>query len=217
MACLTDRKGKYIMKDKNVYSEKIAVGYESLGLSPEAQRYLETDGRNLIAAAMHREDWYGMPWDDLFQECMIAATRAIIRYNGAWYCTKMSTYITKAVEMAIRVERRRLASKKAATRRNEFSFEASEIIYDDSERMLDNIMRKSRVEWLDWAIGDSETGLTDEERQVLQYTRKGLSQTEISKAMGFVQSEVSKRKTRAVQKLRDRLGKMIEEGTVTCV
>lgn len=35
--------------------------------------------------------------------------------------------------------------------------------------------------------------------------------------MGFVQSEVSKRKTRAVQKLRDRLGKMIEEGTVTCV
>ena len=79
------------------------------------------------------------------------------------------------------------------------------------------IMRKSRVEWLDWAIGDSETGLTDEERQVLQYTRKGLSQTEISKAMGFVQSEVSKRKTRAVQKLRDRLGKMIEEGTVTCV
>lgn len=30
MACLTDRKGKYIMKDKNVYSEKIAVGYESL-------------------------------------------------------------------------------------------------------------------------------------------------------------------------------------------
>lgn len=102
MACLTDRKGKYIMKDKNVYSEKIAVGYESLELSPEAQRYLETDGRNLIAAAMHREDWYGMPWDDLFQECMIAATRAIIRYNGAWYCTKMSTYITKAVEMAIR-------------------------------------------------------------------------------------------------------------------
>ena len=217
MACLTDRKGKYIMKDKNVYSEKIAVGYESLELSPEAQRDLETDGRNLIAAAMHREDWYGMPWDDLFHECMIAATRAIIRYNGAWYCTKMSTYITKAVEMAIRVERRRLASKKAATRRNEFSFEASEIIYDDSERMLDNIMRKSRVEWLDWAIGDSETGLTDEERQVLQYTRKGLSQTEISKAMGFVQSEVSKRKTRAVQKLRDRLGKMIEEGTVTCV
>lgn len=56
MACLTDRKGKYIMKDKNVYSEKIAVGYEPLELSPEAQRYLETDGRNLIAAAMHRED-----------------------------------------------------------------------------------------------------------------------------------------------------------------
>lgn len=35
--------------------------------------------------------------------------------------------------------------------------------------------------------------------------------------MGFSQSEVSKRKTSSVQKLQNRLGKMIKEGTVTCV
>lgn len=115
------------------------------------------------------------------------------------------------------MERRRMASKKAAARRNEFSFEASEIIYDDAERRLDNIIWKTRSEWLDWAVGDPETGLTDEERQVVQFTRRGFSQTEISKTMGFSQSEVSKRKTSSVQKLQNRLGKMIKEGTVTCV
>ena len=203
--------------NKNIFCEDIAIGYESLELSPEAQRYLETDGVNLIAATMHQEDWFGMSWDDMFQECLIAATKAIIRYDGAKYYTKMSTYIVKAVQRTILMERRRMASKKAAARRNEFSFEASEIIYDDAERRLDNIIWKTRSEWLDWADGDPETGLTDEERQVVQFTRRGFSQTEISKTMGFSQSEVSKRKTSSVQKLQNRLGKMIKEGTVTCV
>jgi len=39
--------------NKNIFCEDIAIGYESLELSPEAQRYLETDGVNLIAATMH--------------------------------------------------------------------------------------------------------------------------------------------------------------------
>lgn len=97
--------------NKNIFCEDIAIGYESLELSPEAQRYLETDGVNLIAATMHQEDWFGMSWDDMFQECLIAATKAIIRYDGAKYYTKMSTYIVKAVQRTILLDCTELSSR----------------------------------------------------------------------------------------------------------
>lgn len=201
------------MYSKVICSEAIGVGYETLELSPEAQRYLETDITNLIAATLKAEKWYGVSWNEMFQECMIAATKAMLRYDGAHFNTKVTTYIVEAVKNAIKMEIRRLGSYRAKARCNELSFETSEIIYE-SDYMDDHIIWKSKVEWLDWAVGDPETGLTDEERQVIQLSRNGYSQTEIGKIIGYCQSEISKRNTRAVQKLRDRLGAMIEDGTV---
>lgn len=200
------------MHSKVICSEAIGVDYETLELSPEAQRYLETDVTNLICATLKAENWYGISWNDMFQECMIAATKAMLRYDGAHFSTKVTTYIVGAIKNAIKMEIRRLGSHKAKARRNELSFEASEILYEPD--MEDRIIRNLKAEWLDWAVDDPETGLTDEERQVIQMSRIGYSQTEIGKIIGYCQSEISKRNTRAVQKLRNRLGTMIEDGTV---
>ena len=71
---------------------------------------------------------------------------------------------------------------------------------------------RARKSWLNRAIDDPETGLTDQERIVMQLTIMEIPQAKIAPSLGTVQSEVSKKKTSAMQKLKAALARMRDAG-----
>lgn len=202
------------MNSKAIFSEDICASYESLSLSPDMQMYLEHDATALIHKYMRLNGYsYGLSYMAVLQECLIAAAKAMLRYDASKYNTKLETYIWIAIENCIKQETRRQRSQRAMQEQRDIPFETGTFVYGP-EYMDDIIERRSRRAWLDRAVSDPETGLDEDERQIIQLTRKGFVQSEIGKAIGCSQSVVSTKKTSAVQKLCAHLQDNMEKGTV---
>ena len=70
----------------------------------------------------------------------------------------------------------------------------------------------ARHTWFKDAIKDPRTGLSEQERIVIQLTVAGFNQKDIGRVIGKGQSQVSRNKEHAMAKLKDKLKRDVQEG-----
>lgn len=191
------------MDHRAIFSELICQKGDTLELNQDMQNYLEHDALYLVKQCV-RENGQGLEYRSLIQEGLIAAARAMLCYDPTQYSAAVSTYIWVAVENCIRMEKRRLMSKKAQSRRRDVSYETIDLVYEP-DYMDDFIEKQDQMRQFENIIRDPDSGLDDIERQVIQLIRQGYTQQEIGKILGTCQSQVSKHKTSAIEKIRMRL------------
>lgn len=187
-----------------------------LSLTEEQAEFLREGTKRLIWACINRFNTKGIEPEELFQECMIAAAKALNAYDPARVDVKLSSFIWACCENRIKMAVRQINGKNARTdrycRRPAWMVKAEQISDSSMEQFEEWDLRKARRTWLDRAINDPETGLTDQERIVMQLTIMEIPQTKIGKIIGTAQSEVSKKKTSAMQKLKATLARMRDAG-----
>ena len=187
-----------------------------LSLTEEQAEFLHEVTKRLIWACINRFNTKGIDPEELFQECLIAATKALNAYDPSRVDVKLSTFIWKCCENRIKMAVRQINSKNARSdrygRRPTWMIKTEQISDSSMDQFEEWDLLRARKSWLDRAIDDPETGLTDQERIVMQLTIMEIPQAKIAPILGTVQSEVSKKKTSAMQKLKAALARMRDAG-----
>lgn len=187
-----------------------------LSLTEEQSEFLREGTKRLIWACINRFNTKGIDSEELFQECLIAAAKALNAYDPSRVDVKLSSFIWRCCENRIKMAFRQINGKNALAdrygRRPAWMVKPEQVSDSSMEQFEDWDLRKARHTWLDRAIDDPETGLTDQERIVMQLTIMEIPQAKIAPILGTVQSEVSKKKTSAMQKLKAALARMRDAG-----
>ncbi|WP_289026685.1 sigma-70 family RNA polymerase sigma factor [uncultured Flavonifractor sp.] len=189
------------MKKAIMHSETFLKDLGTIELSEKAVRYLESEGLTMVKACV-KENGKGLNFDETVQDCLIAAAKAIMFYDASRVDCKLSTFIWNCCANQIKMEKRRLTSVKQVAKSKDVSYEqsSSSLAYsmDGIEEFWEH---RDKLVWLQRAIDDPATGLTDEERKLVLLTMQGFTQYEIGDVIGISQSTVSVRLGRAIQKL----------------
>lgn len=170
------------------------------------EEYLKSDGDRIIHAVIHRYG-AGLDWEEAYQEMSVALWRALQAYDPS-RPAKVSTLVYRAVLNRLRMLQRKNHSMKGYfdryARADESECEAlkDESINFEEETEQAEIL-ESRASALYWAIQNA--GLKDEERLVILETLKGTQQVDIGAIIGRGQSQISRFKLSAMQKIRDAL------------
>lgn len=187
-----------------------------LALTDEQIKYLTKDGQRIAWACIKRYGCRGLDHEELHQECLIAIAKALKCYDPSRVETKLSTYIwvccENRVKMALRKSSAGQAKYERYGRRPAWMIPLEKFRDPNMDGFEEWDLRRSRHEWLDKALNDPKTGLTEQERMVIQLTGQGLPQIKIGLIIGLCQSDVSKRKSTAMAKLQTALAQLRAEG-----
>ena len=187
-----------------------------LSLTEELAEFLREGTNRLIWGCINRFNTKGIDSEELFQECMIAATKALNAYDPSRVDVKLSTFIWACCENRIKMAVRQINSKNARSdrygRRPTWMIKTEQISDSSMDQFEEWDLLRARKSWLDRAIDDPETGLTDQERIVMQLTIMEIPQAKIGKIVGTAQSEVSKKKALAMEKLKAALARRRDAG-----
>ena len=187
-----------------------------LSLTEEQAEFLREGTNRLIWGCINRFNTTGIDSEELFQECMIAATKALNAYDPSRVDVKLSTFIWACCENRIKMAVRQINGRNVwhdrYGRRPTWMIKAEQISDSSMDQFEEWDLLRARKSWLDRAIDDPETGLTDQERIVMQLTIMEIPQAKIAPILGTVQSEVSKKKTSAMQKLKAALARLRDAG-----
>lgn len=197
-----------------IYSESYQKEND-MSLTETQIEYLSTDGVKLVRACVKRLGGE-LDREELEQECLLAATYAMRRYDPSRVNTKLSTYIWTVVEnrirMALRHSRTGQARYERYGRRPAWMIPLDRFFDPRFEEFEEWDEQLARHTWFKDAIKDPRTGLSEQERIVIQLTVAGFNQKDIGRVIGKGQSQVSRNKEHAMAKLKDKQKRDVREG-----
>lgn len=168
----------------------------------ELRDFLAKDGNRIIWAYITRY-CKGLEKDDCWQECSIAAARALGMYNPA-SGVKKTTYVIQAIQNQIKMMIRSHTTQKQTFNREATSADDEPTLheeeYDLEEAVITKIVMDSRTKALLEAIEIAD--LSSRERLVIRLTLRDKKQQELGKEIGLSQGQVSKLKKQAMSKIK---------------
>ena len=172
------------------------------------EKFMKEYGNRLLNEFLSKHT-IRMPYQEIKQEILIATARALEAYNETRMDTKLTSYIWVCWENALGMIYRKQTGLQATAFEN-----LTVSIEEAKDEIIDPISKVDEQLYIEYqnnlvydTINSPETGLTQEEKDIIDMAIKGYSQKKIAKKIGCSQGKISKTYNRAINKIRGAITK----------